>query len=553
MLSKCYDILRAINNGADVRDMMLRVVDYARVSTASREQRKSFENQLDTYRDMIENNPNWTYTGTYSDEAVTGTKAYLRGGFKQMIADASTGMFDLIIVKNVSRFARNIKECLVYKDKLKSYGVIIFFVENNLNSFRMADDMMFQFMSLGAEMEAKSARDRTKIVFSQGIDKGKVYGNSKILGYTKDNCKLILDEAEAEIVKKIFDLYVHQRMGLRRIAKKLANQGLSRKDGTSIPTRTINTVLCNPKYKGYYCGRKTEKLDMGEKYVRRNLPESEWVLYRDESIPVIVSEELWDEASKIRLEHLHKYHEEVSRPCNNGIYRYSGKIESGLVPGVNYTRTVYRYKETVRESWQCRNRKDPRHPENIGPTIYTEELDTIIHDMLHSILGDYNSIIANLMARYCAVVEDRKSNNRLTTLKIEQKKIQQKQGKLLELYEDEAISKKAFMTRNQEHKMRLDEISCEIERLEKSDETTQTLLMQLDDLRKTIVETTKEVEPSKETIECLIEKIVVRPESTKRDIIIDITLKTTKISESFIISRQGSQNTYSCHCGKTGS
>ena len=75
-----YDLLRAVNNGVNIQEMDLRVVDYARVSTASREQRKSFENQLDTYRQMIEENSHWTYAGTYSDEAVTGTKAHLRGG-----------------------------------------------------------------------------------------------------------------------------------------------------------------------------------------------------------------------------------------------------------------------------------------------------------------------------------------------------------------------------------------------------------------------------------------------------------------------------------------
>lgn len=87
-----YDLLRAVNNGANIQDMNLRVVDYVRVSTASREQRKSFENQLDTYRQMIEDNSNWTYSGTYSDEAVTGTKVYMRGGFQQMIADAQAGL-----------------------------------------------------------------------------------------------------------------------------------------------------------------------------------------------------------------------------------------------------------------------------------------------------------------------------------------------------------------------------------------------------------------------------------------------------------------------------
>lgn len=192
MNPKHYELLKAVNSGVDIREMKLRVVDYARVSTAGYAQKKSFENQLETYRRMIEENPTWVYAGTYSDEAVSGTKAALRGGFQQMITDAEKGCFDLVLVKDVARFARNIKECLIYKDKLKSCGVMIYFVKENINSFRNCDEMMLQFMALGAEMEAKSARSRTKIVFEQGIQNGKIYGNSKILGYQKQNCKLII-------------------------------------------------------------------------------------------------------------------------------------------------------------------------------------------------------------------------------------------------------------------------------------------------------------------------------------------------------------------------
>ncbi|MDD7640826.1 MAG: recombinase family protein, partial [Subdoligranulum variabile] len=122
MNNRCYQLMTDINNGKDTKDMTLRVVDYARVSTDSLEQRNSFLNQKNTYQKIIEDNPNWEYAGSYSDEAVTGTKAYLRGGFQQMIADAAADVFDMVIVKDVPRFARNMKECLVYVDRLKSLG-----------------------------------------------------------------------------------------------------------------------------------------------------------------------------------------------------------------------------------------------------------------------------------------------------------------------------------------------------------------------------------------------------------------------------------------------
>jgi len=545
-----YDLLRAVNNGANIRDMKLRVVDYARVSTASREQRKSFENQLDTYRQIIEDNPNWDYAGTYSDEAVTGTKAYLRGGFQQMIADAQAGLFDLIIVKDVARFARNIKECLVYKDLLKSYGVMIWFEKEQLNSFFSSDEMRLQFMALGAEMEAKSARSRTKIVFEQGIQRGKVYGNSKILGYTKDHCKLVVDEKEAETVRLIYDLYVHQRMGLRRIAKELAERGIARKDGSQIPTRTIQTVLENPKYKGYYCGGKTETLDIGERYVRRTLPESEWVMYKDPSIPAIVSEALWDEAARIRKERKSKFREDVSVPCNQGVYRYSGKIISGFdaAPNVSYTRCLYRYKEIEREAWQCRNHKDFAHPGNVGPTLYSDELDTIVQGMLHELLGGYDTIINDLMGRYQAATTGQQVEKRLAALQKEQGAIEKKRHKLLDLYEEDAITKDEYIARSAEHKARLEAIQAERDTLNASSEKSQQMLEQLDELKQSVSRMAEESTPSKETIDSLIDKIVVRGDSTKKEIHLDIVLKFIAVSKTFHIFRDSNKGKDSCIC-----
>lgn len=545
-----YDLLRVVNNGANIQDMNLRVVDYARVSTASREQRKSFENQLDTYRQMIEDNPNWTYSGTYSDEAVSGTKVYLRGGFQQMIADAQSGLFDLVIVKDVARFARNIKECLVYKDRLKSYGVMIWFVKENINSYRSNDEMQLQFMALGAEMEAKNARSRTKIVFEQGIQRGKVYGNSKILGYTKDHCKLVVDEEEAEIVRLIFDLYVHKRMGLRRIAKELVERGITRKGGTQIPTRTLKTVLENPKYKGFYCGGKTEKLDMGERYVRRELPESEWVMYKDPAIPAIVSEALWDEAAQIRRERQEKYREEVIAPCNQGIYRYSGKIISGFdaAPGVSFTRCLYRYKGISREGWQCRNHKDAAHPGNVGPTLYSDELDAIVQGMLHDLLGGYDAMISDLMHRYRTATTEQQVDKRMATLKKEQAAIEKKRRKLLDLYEDDVITKDEYVARGAEHKARLEALQTEVEALSASSTKSQQLLEQLDELKHSVSRMVDESIPSKETIDSLIDKIVVLGDSTKKAIHLEITLKFVSATQTFQIVRNRKQKDASCIC-----
>lgn len=546
------NLIKAVNDGELIDDMKLRVVDYARVSTSSMEQKKSFQNQLETYRDMIESNPNWTYEGTYSDEGVTGTKVALRGGFQQMMADAKRGMFDLIIVKDVPRFARNIKECLVYKDKLKSYGVMIWFVREKINSFRDSDQMMLQFMAIGAEMEAKSARERTRLVFQQGIQKGKVYGNSKILGYTKEGCKLVIDEQEAEIVRQIFDLYVHQRLGLRTIAKRLSEQGLTRSSGTAIAVPTIKSVLENPKYKGYYCGGKTEMLESGDKYIRNLLPQDEWVMYKDPDIPAIVSESLWDAAARIRQERYNKYRHEVSAPCNQGIYRYSGKIESNIVPGLRYQRVLYRYKGAVRESWACRNYKDLEKPGTVGPTLYSDELDDILTSILRDLVGSYDSIVEDLLEVYRQNLTD-DGQGGLERLQQKLAEFERKKARLMGLYEDELISKEDFQQRMQQHQTEIAKLSAQIQEREQEKLSTQQFAKNLNLLKENIVAVLEEGVPSKETIDTLVDKIVVCPDSTKTEIHIEVHLKLIPTVNHYIISRgkkDKSEDSSSVLCGR---
>lgn len=200
----------------------------------------------------------------------------------------------------MARFARNIKECLVYKDRLKACGVMVWFFKENLNTFRAGDELMLQFMALGAQMEAESARARTRIVFEQGIQNGRIYGNSSLLGYVKRGGRLFIQPDEAEAVRRIFHLYVENGYGLRRIAAQLAAEGLGRADGRPVPPRTVKAVLENPKYKGFFCGGKTETIDLGERYVRRPRPPEAWVTRRDPAVPAIVSEALWDAAAAQR-------------------------------------------------------------------------------------------------------------------------------------------------------------------------------------------------------------------------------------------------------------
>jgi len=539
-----YERINAVNRGVDIQTLPLRAVDYARVSTGSREQRRSFENQLETYRQLIEEVAAWEYAGTYSDEAVTGTKAGLRGGFQQMIRDARAGCFDLIVVKDIARFARNIKDCLVYKDQLKSCGVMVWFVKENLNTFRKSDEMMLAFMAMGAELEAKSARERTKIVFDQGIQKGRIYGNSKILGYKKDHCRLVMDEEEAEIVRLIFDLYVHERMGLRRIARELAVRGLTR-GGTPIPMRTIKTALENPKYKGFYAGGKTQTIDLGERSVRRPLPAEQWVVYRDPAIPAIVSEALWNEAEEIRKSRAQTYRETVKAPCNRGKYRYSGKLFSEAA-GAAYSRICCKSRGTVREGWQCRS----RHPGGTCPTLYSDELDAAVQQVLAQVLGSADALAEVLTELYRQAMQGQDASQQLQAIAREKAAIAGKQQRLLVLYEEGLLDKSAYAARALQHQQALQTLARQEQGLLSAGEAGPCFLSEPEALRAHIRHLVLHTPPSKEVIERLLERILVKADSTKALIHLELVLRGCEAGMLFEIRRPNGHGAggFSCKC-----
>lgn len=530
------ELMQVISEGkTPLEQLKLRAVVYARVSTDHEEQLQSFNNQLETYKREIEANPNWRYIGAYSDEGITGSSASIRVGLQQMLADAKEGKFDLIVTKSISRFARNVKDCLNYIDRFKRCGVAIYFDQENIVSIRTKDTLMLQFLAMGAEMESRSAKERTKVVFDKGIANGRIYGNSKILGYRKDKCRLVVDEYEAEIVRTIFDLYVHQRLGMRRIAKELASRGMTRKDGGLIATSTIQSVLQNPKYKGVYCGGKTALKANGRS--RRLLPESQWTMFEDPSIPVIIPPDLWEEAARIRAGKSQKFREEVKMPCNEGKYRYSRKLVSGINPELRYQRFLSRYKDSKREGWYCRNHKDPAHPENIGPAVYSDELDRVMVSILDEIVGNYDEIVEDMLKQYRLAVSSNQIQEKLKRVEGELQKIAKARERDLIAFEAEAITVDELKKRKEEGEKKTARLLEQKEQLSNAGREIQKVLDGLADMRDRMKEAIRQQTPTREMIDILIDRIIIGKDSTRKELHLEIYFKAFKNFKSYTIFR----------------
>ena len=194
-----------------------RVCAYARVSTDSDSQAQSLENQTETYERLIKSNPEYEFAGIYHDKAITGSKEE-RPGFMQMISDAREGKFELIIVKSISRFARNTAIILKYLRELKSLDISIFFEEENINTLSEEVEMMISVLSSFAQEELESISKNIKWAVQKRFRQGMVVMSTKfLLGYDKiEYGELVINEEQAKIVKIIFVMYVSRNKSILR-------------------------------------------------------------------------------------------------------------------------------------------------------------------------------------------------------------------------------------------------------------------------------------------------------------------------------------------------
>ena len=284
-----------------IYDIPLRVTFYARVSSESDEQLNSLGNQINFYEDLIKKNKAWTFVEGYIDEGLSGISTKHRENFNRMISDAETDKFDLIITKEISRFARNTLDSIRYTRQLLSFGVGVFFQNDNINTFDDDSELRLSIMSSIAQDELRKLSSRVKFGHQQAIKENVVLGNSRIFGYKKDNKKLVIDEEQAPMIRELYEMYATDNYSMKQIEKIFWDKGYRNYNGKKIAHTTMSGIISNPKYKGYYVGNKVRVVDMFTKK-QKFLPPEEWVMFKDESgeiVPAIVSEELWDQANAI--------------------------------------------------------------------------------------------------------------------------------------------------------------------------------------------------------------------------------------------------------------
>ena len=462
-----YTITKELMSGKSIYDLPLRVTYYARVSTEKEEQKNSLDNQDTYYKNKILAIPKWTLVKGYTDEGITGTSTKKRNDFNAMVEDGLNDMYDLILTKEVCRFARNTVDTLQITRSLLAKGKGVYFELDNINTLEQEGELRLTIMASLAQDESRRISERVKFGFSRAIEKGKVLGNNSIWGYDKNKCKLEVNEEEANIIKRIFEIYSTGKIGIRKIGDELAKEGIYTRKGDIFAYSTIKNILTNPKYKGYYCGNKTRVIDFMSKQ-RVYLGEDEIVQYKakEDIVPQIVDDKLWQRCNEILKERSEKAKSETSGYNNK--YKFSGKIFC-KEDGQAYWRTITRGKEF----WQCAlYKKHGKDGCTNNVNIYTETLDEIMKKIFNELFINKEKFIENLLDKCMEIINDDSSEKDIQIIEDKIENIKREKKKLIKLYTSELITESEFEEENKIYNEKLNKLNNEYKNMKKTRDAT---------------------------------------------------------------------------------
>ena len=268
------------------------VAIYARVSTEHEAQISALGNQIQYYDDLFEKHPEWELYDRYIDEGITGTSVKKRKNFMRMMQDASKNKFDLIVTREVSRFARNTVDTLQQTRILRREGVEVYFTEDNIWTMNDEDgELRLTIMATLAQNESKKTSVRVKAGQMISFKNGVLYGNGNILGYDRIGKEYVVNELQARTVRRIFDLYLDGN-GVRKIQFVLEKEGHLTATGlTKWQPGNISRILRNSFYCGTIVYRKQFVPDFLEQKKINNFGEIDKVIVEGRHTPIVTKEQ----------------------------------------------------------------------------------------------------------------------------------------------------------------------------------------------------------------------------------------------------------------------
>lgn len=503
-----YYVREKLRN-CSIYDIELNVAYYARVSTEKVEQQASIKHQEEHFEELIHSNNRWKFAGSYIDDGISGIHADKREEFQRMLRDAKLGKIDMIITKEISRFARNTLDSIQYTRELLSYGVCVWFQNDGINTIDDDSEFRLTIMAGVAQDEIRKLSSRVKFGHAQSIKNGVVLGH-RMYGYSNNQGKLELVPEEADMVRMIFQDYA-SGISTPRIEKKLWDMGYRSFKGGKINRDVIKNIIRNPKYKGYYCGGKVKVVDMFTKK-QEFLPQSEWIMFKDDGsrVPQIIDETTWEKANAYLRERGEAIKSRRTSFKNENIF--TGKLFCANDGAPYWMKQHYiRGKEDVR--WVCsyKIKNGAASCDSFG--LAESELKEVIAELINKSSENIDSILEEYFEILQSSIKNIPDNkNEISRLEKQIDLLKQKREKILEYNLDGKISDDEFISRNKEYVKQINQIESHILEIQntKSPEPVEIQLSAIkEQLEKFKGVTPKDI--NRQIVNELFEKITVEP------------------------------------------
>ncbi len=496
-------------------NLPLRVTFYARVSTEFNVQLNSLDNQITYYTDFIKSNPNWEYVDGYVDEGISGVSTAKRERFNEMIEDGKLGLFDLVITKEVSRFARNTLDSIRFTRELLSNGVAVYFQSDNINTIDEDSELRLTIMSSMAQDESRKISNRVRFGHHQAIKNGTVLGTNNMFGYTKKDGKLIIDEEQAEFIRELFEMYATGKFSMKQMEKHFYQKGIRNSKGNKLSHSTMGNIIRNPKYKGYFVGNKVVITDLFTKK-QKFLPEEEWVMYKDETgetVPAIVSEELWERANEI----LYMRSQDVITAQHKTVHQnlLTGKLICSHCGKPYYRKDAIGKNGEKMSKWVCSGKIKNGADSCPSHAIYENEIKPIIEDIFKSgqqNIEELSACVLKLVSELLDANDNQAEINRLNKELVTQQKMK---AKLLKFNTEGNMSDSEFFRMTAECDEEIVKLQMQIDTITQITKTEQEMKKELDNIKAILKAAEKHIddeEIDKAFVDRYIKEIIVYSE-----------------------------------------
>ena len=514
------EIPRAAILHIDAKEVLrMVVVAYARVSTEKEEQEDSFERQVSYYTTLINSKPEWKFGGIYADPGITGTRAEKRPDFLRMIEDCRAGKINKILVKSISRFARNTVDALNYIRELKELGISIYFENENIDTLTPGGEVLITILAAMAEQESRTMSTNIKWSYQKKFKNGEVLLNtSMMMGYIKtdrrdEEGKVIyeINEEEAVVVRRIYREYL-SGVTVTRICRGLEADGIPTKLGRKRwQPSVIKSILTNEKYTGDALLGKTFKADVLSKKRQKNMGQAP-MYYAEGTQPAIIEKEVFE---LVKAEMQHRADEKNTAVGNS---RYTSKYPfSGLLVCGECGHKLRRHVRKVGSgkqvpAWGCSNRISNGRAACDSHHVNEETLQRTYTAAVQEMIADAEEVIRLVQDSTGLVMEP---ENTAELARVEQEIIELQEA-VMEIHkakQKRGIGAAEYAEKIREHSQRMQELEAKQEELQTTENRYNQVKVWLDNFARHIQSGEIMNTDDSQIMKQLVEQIIVGADS----------------------------------------